>query len=197
MKLRTFEKLAPLGTVIAAAGCPACFPALAGLGSALGLGVFARYESQFLILIQVFVVISMLLAFVSYRRTKNIVSLFVALVSGIAMFATWYIAYSPAIYYAGMAGFIFSTVWNFYLESKLSNCSNGTCNSSVAHAETNTQKATLTCPKCNATQQTDIPQNGCLAFYQCDSCHEIISVPKESSACCVICEYSDMRCPVA
>ena len=57
-------------------------------------------------------------------------------------------------------------------------------------------KATLTCPRCGHTQETDIPQTGCLAFYKCDECNEIISVPKESKNCCVICEYSDKVCPV-
>lgn len=57
-------------------------------------------------------------------------------------------------------------------------------------------KAILTCPKCEHTQETDIPQTGCLAFYKCEKCGEIISVPKESKNCCVICEYSDKTCPV-
>ena len=32
--------------------------------------------------------------------------------------------------------------------------------------------------------------------YKCEKCKEIISVPKESKNCCVICEYSDKTCPV-
>ncbi len=38
------DKGGVVGTVIAAASCPACFPALASLGSALGLGFLAEYE---------------------------------------------------------------------------------------------------------------------------------------------------------
>jgi len=57
--------------------------------------------------------------------------------------------------------------------------------------------AILICPNCKSTQETDIPQNGCLAFYKCDTCDEVVSVPKESKNCCVICEYSDKKCPVA
>ena len=58
------------------------------------------------------------------------------------------------------------------------------------------RKATLICPKCGHTQETDIPQPGCFAFYKCNECNEIISVPKESKNCCVVCEYSDKVCPV-
>jgi len=55
--------------------------------------------------------------------------------------------------------------------------------------------ATLTCPSCAHAQETAIPENGCLAFYTCEACGETISVPKNSDNCCVICEYSDTKCP--
>ena len=58
-------------------------------------------------------------------------------------------------------------------------------------------KATLTCPHCSHPQEVEILQTGCLAFHKCEKCEQMISVPKESDNCCVICEYSDKRCPVA
>ena len=56
--------------------------------------------------------------------------------------------------------------------------------------------AILTCPFCQHNQKVEIPQTGCLAFHKCEQCSEIISVPKESSNCCVICEYADKACPI-
>lgn len=41
---RAADKAAVLGSVVSAAACPACFPALASLGAAMGLGIFAEYE---------------------------------------------------------------------------------------------------------------------------------------------------------
>ena len=41
---RAADKAGVVGTVVSAAACPACFPALASLGAAMGLGVFAEYE---------------------------------------------------------------------------------------------------------------------------------------------------------
>ena len=41
---RVADKAGVVGSVVSAAACPACFPALASLGAALGLGVFAQYE---------------------------------------------------------------------------------------------------------------------------------------------------------
>lgn len=41
------DKAGALGTLVSAAACPACFPALASLGAALGLGALAQYEALF------------------------------------------------------------------------------------------------------------------------------------------------------
>ncbi|MEX2515151.1 MAG: GDCCVxC domain-containing (seleno)protein [Candidatus Paceibacterota bacterium] len=57
--------------------------------------------------------------------------------------------------------------------------------------------ATLTCPHCSAEQSVDVPTDRCLAFHQCEQCDETIEVPKESSNCCVVCEYADQKCPTA
>lgn len=59
------------------------------------------------------------------------------------------------------------------------------------------ETAKLICPYCSHTQRVGIPHNSCLAFHECGKCQKIISVPEESKHCCVICEYSDKKCPVA
>lgn len=59
------------------------------------------------------------------------------------------------------------------------------------------ETAILTCPKCGHKQESEIPDSKCLPFYKCDKCGEVISVPKDSKECCVICEYSDTKCPIA
>jgi len=45
---RVADKTGALGSVIAAASCPACFPALASLGAAVGLGFLSEYEGLFI-----------------------------------------------------------------------------------------------------------------------------------------------------
>lgn len=42
---RTADKAGVVGAIVAAAGCAACFPALASLGAAIGLGFLSQYES--------------------------------------------------------------------------------------------------------------------------------------------------------
>jgi len=41
---RAADKAGVVGSIVSAAACPACFPALASLGAAAGLGIFAQYE---------------------------------------------------------------------------------------------------------------------------------------------------------
>ncbi len=82
MKQYILEKLSPVGTVVAAAGCPVCFPALAAVGSVLGLGAFAAYENEFLIVMQVLMGLNLLLFWVSYRRTRYLPSFLVGVGSG-------------------------------------------------------------------------------------------------------------------
>ena len=42
---RAADKVGALGSIVSAASCPACFPALAGLSTAMGLGFLAGYEN--------------------------------------------------------------------------------------------------------------------------------------------------------
>lgn len=54
---------------------------------------------------------------------------------------------------------------------------------------------TLTCPRCGATEQQEIPQDRCMHAYVCSACHETITTTDD--ACCVFCAYGDRTCPVA
>ncbi|QCX48253.1 organomercurial transporter MerC [Ralstonia pseudosolanacearum] len=45
---RIADKAGALGAVVSAMGCAACFPALASLGAAVGLGFLQQYEGLFI-----------------------------------------------------------------------------------------------------------------------------------------------------
>jgi len=45
---RIGDKAGSLGSVVAAMGCAACFPAIASLGAAIGLGFLSRWEWVFI-----------------------------------------------------------------------------------------------------------------------------------------------------
>lgn len=113
------EKIPSIGAILAAAGCPVCFPALAAAGSVFGISALAAYESQFIILTQVFIALSVLFAVVSYRRTKHKPSFLIAIFSGVLFFFAWYVMGNTAFIYLGMAGIFATAMWNIYLERQI------------------------------------------------------------------------------
>lgn len=56
-----------------------------------------------------------------------------------------------------------------------------------------TTKAILTCPKCEAKHEEEMPTDACQYFYKCSSCEEMLK-PKEGD-CCVFCSFADSKCP--
>jgi mercuric ion transport protein len=116
------EKIPSVGAIVAAAGCPVCFPVLAGVGSAFGLGALAAYESQFILLTQVFIVLSVVFAVVSYRRTQYKPSLLIAVLSGALFFFAWYVIGNTLLIYLGMVGIFATAMWNLYIENRVKKC---------------------------------------------------------------------------
>ena len=57
------------------------------------------------------------------------------------------------------------------------------------------EQARLKCPKCNGATTVEIPLSSCLAMFVCSECKSLIKPPEESKNCCVVCEYSDKKCP--
>ena len=55
-------------------------------------------------------------------------------------------------------------------------------------------KAIFKCPECGTEEEIEIPENTCLQFHECKTCKKQISVPK--GECCIICSYSNEKCPV-
>jgi mercuric ion transport protein len=69
---RIADKAGALGSVVSAMGCAACFPAIASLGAAIGLGFLTEYEGLFLnTLLPLFAVVALVanaLGWLSHRQ---------------------------------------------------------------------------------------------------------------------------------
>src|ERR1051326_9219707 len=76
------DKLGSIGSVVAAAACPICFPKLALLGGLLGLGAFSAYEAQLFMAAQLLVVVSVTGQALAYRRHRNVWPFAAALAGG-------------------------------------------------------------------------------------------------------------------
>ncbi len=53
-------------------------------------------------------------------------------------------------------------------------------------------KATLTCPECQAPTEKEMPQNQSEVMYDCAGCGKQIKA--KEGMCCVYCSHSDKRC---
>ena len=72
---RIADKTGVLGSIVSAMGCAVCFPAIASLGAAIGLGFLSHYEGLFIrILLPVFAGIALLAQLVGgwqHRRWRR------------------------------------------------------------------------------------------------------------------------------
>lgn len=84
-----------LGSIIAAMGCAACFPAIAGIGSALGLGFLAQYEGLFInTLLPLLAGFALLAQLFAYRKHRRWLRLSAGAAGPLMVLATLYVFWS-------------------------------------------------------------------------------------------------------
>ena len=116
---RAADKAGVLGTVVSAAACPACFPALASLGSAVGLGLLEGYEGLIVTtLLPVFAAVALVANALGWLRHRQwhrsllgmlgpaIVLAALLLFPGVEWFET--------LLYAGLACMVGVSVWDLW-----------------------------------------------------------------------------------
>ena len=108
------EKLGGIGSVIAAAACPVCFPKLAILGAFFGLGALGAYEYQLFIAAQALVAVALVGQVLAYLSHRNAWILGASLLSGIAVFSGLYLAGSETLVYIGFAGLVAASATEFW-----------------------------------------------------------------------------------
>ena len=108
------EKLGGIGSVIAAAACPICFPKLALVGALFGLGALGAYEYQLFIAAQALVAVAVFGQVLAYLSHRNGWILGASLLSGVAVFSGLYLAGSEALAYIGFAGLVAASATEFW-----------------------------------------------------------------------------------
>lgn len=120
---RIADKAGATGSVVSGMGCSMCFPALASLGSTLGLGFLAPWERLFITtLLPLFAVVALaanLFAWYRHRRAyRGLLGVAgpVLVLFGLAPFLIGLglpVGYSRGIFYVGLSLMIVSAVWDF------------------------------------------------------------------------------------
>ena len=120
--LNLVGKIGTAGSLIAAAGCPACFPMLAVVGSALGLGVLHPFEGKVFLVFQLLVGVSFVGSFISYFNHRKILPLLIGVISPGLIFFALYIRFNSVIIYAGLLGLAVAAVMNMIANRRCKKC---------------------------------------------------------------------------
>ena len=110
---RISDKAGSLGSIVSAIGCGACFPALASLGAALGLGFLSQFEALFVtVLLPLFAGLALLanaLGWFSHRQWHRTVLGMIGPV--IVLIASFTVA--EKLLYVGLAAMVGVSIWDF------------------------------------------------------------------------------------
>jgi mercuric ion transport protein len=128
---RTVDKAGALGTIVSAASCPACFPALASLGAAAGLGFLSEYEGLFITtLLPLFAVVALLAnaaAWLNHRQWHRSLLGMLGPAAMLLFFGRWWTAW---LLYAGLAMMVGVSLWDL-ASPAARRCRDGECASAA------------------------------------------------------------------
>ena len=133
---RIADKAGFLGSFISAMGRAACFPALASLGAAVGLGFLTRWESLFITtLIPLFALLALAANAFGWRSHRQIRRVVLALtgpllvLSAALLMRLAHIGTAPMLY-VGLAFMLGVSVWDL-VSPPIRRCAAPTCQPSV------------------------------------------------------------------
>jgi len=114
---RLADKAGALGSVVSAMGCAACFPALASLGAALGLGFLSKFEglllTQWLPFFAALVFIANGLGWLRHRQWHRSL---LGMIGPAIVFVdvTWFLGHwwTANVLYTGLAFMAVAAVWD-------------------------------------------------------------------------------------
>lgn len=114
---RIADKTGVVGSIVTAMGCAVCFPAMASLGAAIGLGFLSQYEGLFITtLLPLFAAIALLANAVGWlshrqwpRSLLGVMGPAIVLAALYLFFGRWWTA---GLFYAGLALMLGVSLWD-------------------------------------------------------------------------------------
>lgn len=116
---RIADKTGALGSIVAAMGCAMCFPALASIGAAVGLGFLAQWEGLFInTLLPLFAWIALIangLGWISHRQWhRSLLGMTGPSLVLLTLYPFWKYDWSTNMLYAGLALMVAVAVWDIF-----------------------------------------------------------------------------------
>jgi mercuric ion transport protein len=121
MKSGVVEKFGTIGALLAAA-CPACFPMLAVVGTALGLGILSPFEGWVFVVFQIFVAAAVFGTVFSFVRHHRVFSFIIGLTGPALIFFALYVRFSQALLYLGLFGLAAASALNYVANRQCARC---------------------------------------------------------------------------
>ena len=114
---RIADKTGALGSIVSAMGCAACFPAIASLGAAIGLGFLSEYEGLFLTkLLPLFAAVALLanvLGWFSHRQWhRSVLGVIGPAIVLAAMYLFFGQSWTAGLLYTGLAFMVAGSIWD-------------------------------------------------------------------------------------
>jgi mercuric ion transport protein len=107
------NKAGGLGSIVSAMGCGACFPALASLGSAIGLGFLSQYEGLFItVLLPLFAGLALLANVLGWLRHRQWQRSGLGMIGPVIVLVATF-TMTEKLLYVGLAMMVGVSVWDF------------------------------------------------------------------------------------
>ena len=105
------EKFGTIGAIIAAAACPICFPKIALIGAAVGLGAFAPFEGYIAVGVQALFILALIGQVLAYPRHRNVWLVSLSVVTTVLLFLAYYVFSSSTLLQVSLLGLAIASVW--------------------------------------------------------------------------------------
>jgi len=111
------DKTSTLGAIVSAMGCGMCFPAIASLGGALGLGFLSQWE-WFLVetLLPLFAVLAILINglgwFNHHQWKRSAIGMLGPIILLISLYPLFQYAWSTYVTYSALAMMVMVSIWD-------------------------------------------------------------------------------------
>lgn len=128
---RVGDKAGSLGALIAAMGCASCFPAIASLGAAVGLGFLGQWEGLFInTLLPVFACLALALnalGWLAHRQWhRSLLGMLGPTLLLLSLYPWFEYGWSTYVTYGGIAIMIAVSLWDMFSPANR-RCSEGVC----------------------------------------------------------------------
>lgn len=117
---RAADKAGLLGSIVSAMGCASCFPAIASLGAAIGLGFLSQYEGLFIrILLPAFAAIALFVNAIGWLNHRQWRRTALGLIGPVLVLTAVFVmrAYgerSGWLLYPGLAVMLATSIWDLF-----------------------------------------------------------------------------------